>query len=160
MRDLLILVADVNIEKVIRKMLEQSEKLGISEIDYEIYIHPEHDPGCCTNSATFIRSFYQEYRHAMVVFDHEGCGRESKSPSELEMSLYDELASVDGMIAHRSLSSTLNWKIGSGVIRPILNQYLVGRRRLCDCDTLCRQEVDGLQDSQNRKSQKNWCEKC
>ena len=94
MRDLLILVADVNIEKVIRKMLEQSKKLEISEIDYEIYIHPEHDPGCCTNSANYIRSFYQDCRHAMVIFDHEGCGRESKSPSELEISVYGELASA------------------------------------------------------------------
>ena len=91
MRDLLLLVADVNTEKVIQKMLDQPNKLEIREIDYEIYHHPEHDPGCCTNSVSFMRPFCKEYRYAMVVFDYVGCGRESERPTELEKCVQDEL---------------------------------------------------------------------
>ncbi|MCA9649206.1 MAG: hypothetical protein H6712_13960 [Myxococcales bacterium] len=91
LKDLLLLVADADIEQTMRGLLANPSRLGIRSIDWDIRRHPERDPGCARHSAAFLRLFCKQYRHALVVFDHEGSGRESEGREQLEGSLEEEL---------------------------------------------------------------------
>ena len=44
-KDLIILVADKNMEFAVRGILTRLEALGIRDITYDLYVHPERDPG-------------------------------------------------------------------------------------------------------------------
>jgi len=83
MKDLVVLVADRNIEHALRGLLGRSGALGIHEIDYDLFVHPRRDPGCLKESQDFLRPLHSEYRYAMVVFDHDGCGQENENPAAL-----------------------------------------------------------------------------
>jgi hypothetical protein len=82
--DLIVLVADKNTQFAVRGLLSRHAALGIRQITSDIYVHPERDPGCLRKCDAFLSSFRQSHRHAMVVFDREGCGREEESRSALE----------------------------------------------------------------------------
>lgn len=76
-KDLVSLVADKNMEAVIWGLLERPQALNIHPITFDIFVHPRRDPGCLTGADDFLRPFSDTYRRALVLFDHEGCGRES-----------------------------------------------------------------------------------
>ena len=73
-KDLVILVADNDAELAVRQMLSRDSALGIRPVHWDIYRHPERDPGCRLQCAQFLRPFLRTHEHAMVVFDREGCG--------------------------------------------------------------------------------------
>lgn len=82
--DLVVLVADKNMKSTFEGLLGRTAALGIRNISSLIYTHPERDPGCLSQSDVFLRPFCRRAAHAIVVFDHDGCGRESESREELE----------------------------------------------------------------------------
>ncbi len=91
-RDLVLLVADKDMEFAIRGMLSRPDALGIRSINYDIYVHvTRHDPGCCMNSDTFLRQFTRSHKHAIVVFDLWGCGREEISITTLQNEIENDL---------------------------------------------------------------------
>lgn len=90
-KDLFLLVADADIEQTMRGLLGNPSRLGIRALEWDIRRHPDRDPGCARHSAAFLRLFCKQYRHALIVFDHEGSGRESETREDLEQSLEDEL---------------------------------------------------------------------
>ena len=80
-RDLVVLAADKHIKASLEALLEQRRAdLAICDLTFEVYRHPESDPGCRTKAVDFLRAFISQYRYALVVFDWAGCG--SKSPPE------------------------------------------------------------------------------
>lgn len=83
MNDLAVLVADKNTEAALTALLARPQALGIRPIAATIFVHPRRDPGCVNEAHLFLKPFAQEFRHALVVFDHEGSGREDLSPHEL-----------------------------------------------------------------------------
>ena len=87
-KDLVILVADKNTEQGIRGLLSRPEALAIRQITYDVFVHPDRDPGCRTRADTFLHPFEGQYSHALVLFDREGCGsaaaRESLQDAVLE----------------------------------------------------------------------------
>lgn len=90
--DLVCLVADSNIEQTLRPLLdERSPALGIMPPSYRLYVHPEHDPGCYHHAPDFLRAFQAQARYALVLFDREGCGQESRSREEIEEDLEQRL---------------------------------------------------------------------
>lgn len=94
MKDLIILVADQNMRDCIDGLLPRfPHVLGIDPIEYDIYVHPNRDPGCRTQSSDFLKSFQKKYKFALVIFDKEGCGKESLTREELEQSVEDLLYS-------------------------------------------------------------------
>lgn len=94
MKDLIILVADQNMRDCIDGLLPRFPYvLGIDPIEYDIYVHPNRDPGCRTQSSDFLKSFQKKYKFALVIFDKEGCGKESLTREELEQSVEDLLYS-------------------------------------------------------------------
>ena len=82
--DLVLLVADKNIEYGLRGLLSRPQALGIRSVRSQIHVHPQRDPACAQKPHEFLRQFAADYSHALVVFDHQGCGRENRHPIQLE----------------------------------------------------------------------------
>jgi hypothetical protein len=90
-KDLIILVADKNFEAAFRGLLSRHESLGVHSITFDIFVHPNRDPGCYRESERFLQSFSGKYSYAMVVFDRIGCGT-GHSRDEIESDVETKLA--------------------------------------------------------------------
>ena len=77
-------------EHALRGILKRPEALGIRPIEKDILVHPEHDPACARRGIGFLNMFSEQYRHSLLMFDHEGSGLESNSSTELQESLNTE----------------------------------------------------------------------
>ena len=91
-KDLVVLAADGQIESTVRGILTRGRSLQIRVITSDIYVHPEKDPGCLLRGHDFLRPFYRQYEHALVVFDREGCGRQDRPREALEEQIEQQLA--------------------------------------------------------------------
>jgi hypothetical protein len=95
MKDLIILVADQNMRDCIEGLIPKlPHVLGTSPINYDIFVHLNRDPGCRTQSHEFLKSFQNQYHYGLVIFDKEGCGKESLSREELEATVEELLTNV------------------------------------------------------------------
>jgi hypothetical protein len=83
-KDLVLLVADKDMEKALQGLLSRPQSLRLREMSWDLYVHPEHDPGCRGKSHEFLRPFLRMYSHALVLFDREGCGQEDLDRATLE----------------------------------------------------------------------------
>ena len=92
-KDLVVLVADKNMEFSMLGILQRPEALGITEISYDIYPHIERDPGCLHRGHDFLRPYVNKYRHALIMLDHQGCGKEDSPREVLEKEIEDRLSS-------------------------------------------------------------------
>ncbi|MHB1557900.1 MAG: methylation-associated defense system protein MAD4 [Isosphaeraceae bacterium] len=92
MSDLIVLVPDRNMEASIRGLLGRYKALGIRQVASRILVHPSRDPGCLGEGHVFLRSFHRQYRHALILLDHDGCGRERETRASLEKSIEERLA--------------------------------------------------------------------
>ncbi len=92
-RDLVVLIADKNIEGALRGLLSRPQSLGLREISCDLFVHPERDPGCLLKGHLLLKPFAHRYAHALVVFDREGCGREEEERTDLERQVEDRLSS-------------------------------------------------------------------
>lgn len=90
-RDLLVLVADKNMEYTLRGLLSRPHALGTRALHCDFLVHPERDPGCRLRAHELLRAFHGKYAHALVVFDRQGCGSEQASREELEQSVESDL---------------------------------------------------------------------
>ncbi len=91
-KDLIILAAD----STARIMLEQlivrfPNVLGVSPFSCEILVHPKRDPGCYNFGVNDLTEYEKHFEHCILIFDHEGCGAEHKSPAEIEAELEKQL---------------------------------------------------------------------
>lgn len=80
----MILVADTDIELTMRGLLSSPVTLGIRPIDFEVFTHPRHDPGCVHEGVSFLTKYSGEFSHGLLVLDHEGSGREDRTSNNLE----------------------------------------------------------------------------
>jgi hypothetical protein len=83
-RGLILLLADKNQEGALRGLLARPAAIGLRSIEYDLYVHPERDPGCLLHAHDFLRPFLGVYDRSLVVFDREGCGREDRDRLSLE----------------------------------------------------------------------------
>lgn len=83
MRDLAVLVADKNMESAIRILLNRHQALGIRPITADVFVHPRRDPGCVNYPQEVLAPLRDTYWYALVMFDHEGSGRELMPPLEI-----------------------------------------------------------------------------
>ena len=72
--DLLVLVADLDIEQAVRGLLSRPRGIRIQSVSFDVRRHPNRDAGCRTQAAEYLRPFFGSYRRAMVVFDLQGSG--------------------------------------------------------------------------------------
>lgn len=73
-QDLVVLVADKDMEFALRGLLSRQQALQIRRVKADIYVHTERDPGCYLRSHEFLISMAGKYDKAIVLFDHDGCG--------------------------------------------------------------------------------------
>jgi hypothetical protein len=90
--DLVVLVPDRNTEAALSGILARPDALGIRPVTSHIFTHPERDPGCYHRSHDYLRPMLRCYRHALVVFDRAGSGRESEAREILERRVEEKLA--------------------------------------------------------------------
>jgi hypothetical protein len=90
-KDLILLLADKNTEASLKGLLLRFRALRLREVTFDIYVHPERDPGCLLRSHDFLRPFVHQYRHALVLLDQEGCGQEGVDRSVLESGIESRL---------------------------------------------------------------------
>ncbi|MBN8700879.1 MAG: hypothetical protein J0L54_14825 [Chitinophagales bacterium] len=85
MKDLVVLVADGTMQKVVEEiLLRVPRSSGTSDFTFDVIPNIGHDSGCYNDSHELLRSFSTQYRFAMVIFDFEGSGVEIKSINEIE----------------------------------------------------------------------------
>jgi hypothetical protein len=92
-KDLVVLAADGQMEFAVKGLLTRGCALGFREVSVDIHVHPAKDPGCFLRGHDFLRAFHRQYRHAIVLFDREGCGREDNPREALEQELEERLSS-------------------------------------------------------------------
>lgn len=93
-KDLVLLVADENMRFTMKGILSRSPSLAIRSITCDPYVHPQRDPGCLMQSHEFLRSRANQYAHALVMFDRDGCGHEKRSREELEQRVEERLSAA------------------------------------------------------------------
>jgi len=104
-KDLVILSADLDAENALRGVLGRWPSLDIRQLeegrDFDIHRHPQRDAGCRSAAEAFLEGFVRTHGHALVVFDHHGCGWENRSPEDVETDLESRLscAGWDGRCA-------------------------------------------------------------
>ena len=82
--DLALLVAGKDERETIEGLLQRPQRLGIRPVSVKSLVHPRRDPGCYKEAEHILQPLQGSASHALVVFDHEGSGQESKSGSDLE----------------------------------------------------------------------------
>ena len=73
--DLIILVADKDMEQAVAGVCARPAALNVREFTWQILVHPERDPGCLLGGVDFLRPFQRQFAHALLLFDRIGCGR-------------------------------------------------------------------------------------
>lgn len=95
-KDLIVLVADKNMEHAVKGLLSRCKALNIRVIDADIRRHPQKDSGCRTGGTEFLSTFRSLYTHALLMFDLEGSGADVFNPEEIEQELENILQSKWG----------------------------------------------------------------
>ncbi len=93
--DLVILVSDNNMQAAVRGLLSRPDSLGIRKLKFNIFVHPERDPGCLHRGHDFLQPLSGQYYHAIMMFDRVGCGQDNQTKDFLEKSVNDRLANVN-----------------------------------------------------------------
>lgn len=83
MSDLIVLTGCNQSACAVRGILTRPESLGIRAIESKVISHTGLDPGCLNDGHLLLRSQQSNYRHALMVFDHDGCGQEDQTSEQL-----------------------------------------------------------------------------
>jgi hypothetical protein len=83
-KDLIALVADADMEASVRGILSRPSALGIQPISFDVKRHVQRDAGCRSGAHDFLRLWLHTFRYAVVLFDHEGCGKEQEVRDAVE----------------------------------------------------------------------------
>lgn len=89
--DLIVLVADADAEAGIGALLKRHEALQIRPIQFKILRHPGHDAGVYREAPEVLRPYLNQASYALVIFDREGCGKETLSAVAIENELEKRL---------------------------------------------------------------------
>lgn len=90
-QDLVILVADHDMKATVEALLTRQEALKIRSIRSKVFVHPDKDGGTRSRGVDYLAPFADKFRHAMILFDHEGCGKEDLSAEEISRDLEKDL---------------------------------------------------------------------
>lgn len=87
MKDLVVLVADKNMQAALRGVLARPEALEIRPISFDFRVHPGRDGGARTSGPSVLATEHRRFSHALLVLDLDGSGSNSVDPVELEREL-------------------------------------------------------------------------
>jgi hypothetical protein len=92
MKEIIFLVADKNMEQLLRGLLPRISRVeGLPEFAFEIIVHPRRDAGVLNEAEDFLRPYTGQHKYALAILDLEGCGRESKGRLDIETIIEDKL---------------------------------------------------------------------
>lgn len=91
MKDLLLIVPDKNTHFALRGALARPKAMGIQEITFDFAVHPHRDSGVRISGAAIAGLRRSQFLHAVLLFDHEGCGDENTSPEAMQDSIEAQL---------------------------------------------------------------------
>ena len=132
MKDLVVLVADKNMQFALRGALGRPDALGIRAISCEFRPHIGRDGGVRATGVEMLARERRRFAHALLVFDHEGSGADAQqSPTALEAVLNRELQNQWGEQAKaiviapeldiwvwgsdNALKESLHWPLGGSI---------------------------------------------
>lgn len=85
MKDLIVLVADKNMEFLLRGLLPRIPVIEqIKKFNFEVIVHTYRDPGIFNESHEFLRTFIDKFRYEIVILDIEGSGHENMTREQIE----------------------------------------------------------------------------
>ncbi len=90
-KELIVLVPDKNTKFVLNGLLPRYHSFGIKQISYDIFVHPERDPGVYHRSVDFLLPFNRQYGYALVFLDSEGSGQENKNTDQIAFEIRSRL---------------------------------------------------------------------
>ena len=76
MQDLVVLVADKNMQFALQGALARPQALGVRPFTFAFRSHMGRDGGVRTTGADVLALETTRFRHALMVLDFEGCGQE------------------------------------------------------------------------------------
>jgi len=146
LKQLVVLVADLDAENAVQGILSRCEALGIhrlSSADVDIHRHVQRDSGCCAEAHQFLRPFAQTHRFALVVFDRHGSGRGDCSAEDIEAEVEHRLSTA-GWVDRCAVvvpdpeletwvwsdSPNVDAELGWAGQQPSLRQWLVSQRAI------------------------------
>jgi len=148
MQDLLLLVADKNMEFAVEGALHRYQALSIRQIGFKTLIHPGRDPGVRLTGAQLVALERHQFRHACMILDYEGSGSVEKA-SDLESSLDQEIEKIWGNHAKAIViePELERWLWGSdSALEPIIDW----KERLSPRDWLRKQSNAHLFDNDDK----------
>ena len=86
-KDLVVLAADKDMEYALKGLFARPQALDIRPVEVDVLVHPQHDPACARRGVAFLSNLSERYHHGLLMFDHEGSGREKESVREIQESL-------------------------------------------------------------------------
>ncbi len=93
MLDLIVLTADLDAQEGLQGLLQwRIPSLGIRPVSFRIIRHVRKDAGTFSEAPEILRPFCDKANHALVFFDHEGCGREQDSVAACEQDCRERLS--------------------------------------------------------------------
>ena len=96
MQDLVVLVADKNMQFALQGALDRPQALGIRPLTYEFRSHMGRDGGVRTTGADVLARETTRFNHALMLLDFEGCGQENDDALTLETQLDQKLNTAWG----------------------------------------------------------------
>jgi len=96
MQDLVLLVADKNMQFALRGALARPEALGVRPLSYDFRTHMGRDGGVRTTGPDVLSGERNRFSHALMVLDYEGSGGENVSVDTLEAELDGRLRAAWG----------------------------------------------------------------
>ena len=141
MKNLVCVVADKQIKATIEALLQRPHALGIRDVEAEVLLHPNHDPGCYDRPTDLLRGYRHRAEHALLILDLEWDGVPAESGPELEALIDDKLSQADmadwaaPLVIEPELetwvfstsphvSTVLGWKGPSSIRRTLQEQNL------------------------------------
>lgn len=91
MKDLVVLVADQDMEFTLKGLLSRRESLGINKITCDIWPHVNHDAGVYKGAAGFLQPYANVFSKALVIFDRHGCGDEDSTTESISSTVQSKL---------------------------------------------------------------------
>jgi len=94
MQDLVLLVADKNIQFALSGALHRPKAIGIRSIEFVFLVHPGRDGGTRKSGPEILNLDARRFRHALLVLDLEGSGTECSEAVTLEQQLDERLTAT------------------------------------------------------------------
>ena len=90
-QDLLVIVADGTMKKVIDALLDRDQAFQIRKIQSKVEPHPHNDPGVRLGGVQLAKTFCSQHDHVLLMFDHYGSGANNTTAENEESRLETEL---------------------------------------------------------------------